>query len=107
MNPIMNMLGNMMGGSGKMNPIQMIGRMMSGNMTPQDMINVISQSNPQLKPVVQAFQNGNNQQAFTELQKINPQFVQMVQGKSPQQLQQMVVQAMQQNGINPSNGGMK
>lgn len=107
MNPIMNMFGNMMGGNGKMNPMQMIGQMMSGNMNPQAMVNMITQSNPQLKPVVQAFRQGNNQQAFAELQKINPQFAQMVQGKSPQQLQQMAGQAMQQNGINLPNGGMK
>lgn len=107
MNPIMNMLGNMAGGNGKMNPMQMLGQMMSGNMNPQTMINMIVKSNPQLQPVVQAFQSGNNQQAFAELGKINPQFAQMVQGKSPEQLQQMVGQAMQQNGINPPNGGMK
>lgn len=124
MNPIMNMLGSMMGGGGGnpmmgmmqnmmgggqggANPMQMIGQLMSGKMNPQQMIDMAVKQNPQLQPVVQAFQSGNTQQGFQELSKINPQFAQSVQGKTPEQLQQMAGQAMQQMGINPSNGGMK
>lgn len=124
MNPIMNMLGSMMGGNGGNpmmkimqdmmgggqgggNPMQMISQLMSGKGNPQQLIDMAVKQNPQLQPVIQAFQAGNTQQGFAELSKINPQFAQSVQGKSPEQLQQMAGQAMQQMGVNPSNGGMK
>lgn len=105
---MMGMMQNMMGGGqGGANPMQMIGQLMSGKMNPQQMIDMAVKQNPQLQPVVQAFQSGNTQQGFQELSKINPQFAQSVQGKTPEQLQQMAGQAMQKMGINPSNGGMK
>lgn len=125
MNPIMNMLGSMMGGvnsgnpmmkmmqgmmgggQGSGNPIQMISQLMSGKGTPQQLIDMAVKQNPQLQTVIQAFQSGNTQQGFQELSKINPQFAQSVQGKTPEQLQQMVGQAMQQMGVNSSNDGMK
>lgn len=121
MNPIMNMLGNMMGGNknGNMmqnmmqgamqgmmqnmmggqngqNPLWAIMQLMTGNMNQQQFVQWAVQTNPQLGPVVQAFQNGNNGQAFSELEKINPEFAQSIKGKSPEQVQQMVGSAIQQ-----------
>ncbi len=96
MNPIANMIGSMMpGNNGGMNPLQMIGQIMSGRGNPMQLVQWAVQNNPQLGPVVNAFQSGNNAQAFSELAKINPQFANSVQGKNPQQLQQMAGQALQ------------
>ena len=119
MNPIMNMLGNTMGGNGNMmqnmmqgamqgmmqsmkggqngqNPLWLIMQLMTGNMSQQQFAQKAVEAAPQLGPVVQAFQNGNNEQAFSELEKINPQFAQGIKGKSPEQIQQMVGSAIQQ-----------
>ena len=141
MNPIANMLGNMMGGNknGNMmqnmmqgamqgmmqnmmggqngqNPLWMIMQLMSGNMNQQQFSQKAVEMMPQLGPVVQAFQSGNNEQAFSELEKINPQFAQGIKGKSPEQVQQMVGSAVQQfsgqnmqqqnqQAITPQNAG--
>lgn len=121
MNPIANMLGNMMGGNknGNMmqnmmqgamqgmmqnmmggqngqNPLWLIMQLMSGNMNQQQFAQKAVEAVPQLGPAVQAFQSGNNEQAFSELEKINPQFAQGIKGKSPEQIQQMVGSAIQQ-----------
>lgn len=116
MNPIMNMFGNMMGGQNGQNPLWLIMQLMSGNMNQQQFAQKAVETVPQLGPVVQAFQGGNNEQAFSELEKINPQFAQGIKGKSPEQIQQMVGSAIQQfsgqnmqqqnqQSINPQNAG--
>lgn len=110
------MMQNMIGGQNGQNPLWMIMQLMSGNMNQQQFAQKAVEMMPQLGPAVQAFQGGNNEQAFLELEKINPQFAQGIKGKSPEQIQQMVGSAIQQfsgqnmqqqnqQSITPQNAG--
>ena len=79
MNPIMQMLGNNMG-----NPLQMIMQLKQSGGNPQAIINQMINQNPQLAPVWNQVQD-------------------MARGKTPEQLQQMVMGQAQKKGINPND----
>lgn len=72
----------MMGGSqnGAMNPMAMIMQMMNGKMNPQTMINMMIKQNPQMAQIWQQAQ-------------------QMSNGKSPQEMETLVKEMCQKNGI--------
>jgi len=81
-NPLMGMIGNMMGNSNNSNP--MIGMLMSmmggGKPNPNMIMQQLMQTNPQAKQMWQQVQ-------------------QMTQGKSEQEIQGMVNELAQKNGI--------
>lgn len=75
MNPIMNMLGGMMGG-GQSNPMMQLMQMMRGGGNPMQMIQQMAQNNPQMQQVLNS-----------------------VQGKSPEQVREMAENLAKERGV--------
>lgn len=82
-NPIMQIIGGMPQAGGN-NPLQMIMQFKQSGGNPQAMINQMLQNNPQLTPIWNQVQD-------------------MAKGKSEAELQHMVMQQAQKQGINPQS----
>ena len=73
---LMNMMGQMMGGQGGMNPMQMMQMMQKAKGNPMQMIDSMMRGNPQYQRVMQ-----------------------MVNGKSPKEVRQVVMNLCEQQGV--------
>lgn len=75
-NPLMNMIGGMMGNNNPMQMVQQVMGMVRGSNNPQSMVESMAQTNPAIKQAMEMCKGKNPQEVFNSLcqqQGMNPQ----------------------------------